>query len=82
MLARSTGGVALAVAGAALVRVAAAQEPESQAVWHNRYHALLAMATYADDGMQQCAETFTEASMRQNFPSKLSALTVSYASHY
>lgn len=61
----------LLATGSVLVQDVVAQEDGSSAVWHNRYHALLALATYNDgDRMEQCRETFTEASMRENFPSE------------
>merc|ERR1711939_860008 len=54
--------VALALVGSAV------NAQTEDTVWHNRYHAVLAMAAYGDYETLCPQQTFTEASMRQNFP--------------
>jgi len=57
----------LTVGALALVGSAVNAQTEDT-VWHNRYHAVLAMAAYGDYETLCPQQTFTEASMRQNFP--------------
>jgi hypothetical protein len=57
--------VGLAAIGTTPVLAQGEGEIESDAVWHNRYHALLALSLYGDPA-ETCPGTFTEATLRQN----------------
>ena len=57
--------IGLAAIGSTPVLAQGEGEIESDAVWHNRYHALLALSLYGDPA-ETCPGTFTEATLREN----------------
>jgi len=66
----AAAGSAAALLALAPVQVAA---QEDVVLWHNRYHAVLAMAAYADNVDEICPlEEFTVAKLLQNFPQRTS----------